>query len=242
MRMPSMIFYIALFQILVFSLFFSLEHLSPHYQHPKPKHFNIWWCCLGILSLAWLRVLFYYWSDISQGLIPLPSGMGIITQGAVFYFFYSLGNYWIHRFKHSNALVWRYTHRLHHAPSHMETKLSFFRHPFEVFINSVYIVGLGGIVFGVSVEVLCIALAIEGCLECFHHSNIKLPKHFRWLGHIIQTPEMHLVHHEYGLHRYNYSPFLWDTIFRTARHPNGWNKKLGFQNSHSVARYVLFEN
>ena len=36
----------------------------------------------------------------------------------------------------------------------------------------------------------------------FQHANVRTP---RWLGYVIQRPESHCVHHERGLHAYNYA-------------------------------------
>ena len=233
-----MVLQIAFVQLIVFFFFFSLERLIPHHNHPIPKQFGTWWTLLAIYSLVWLRVLFYFWVN------PIDSVFSInfsskFAEGILFYVIYSFGNYWLHRWKHSNRFLWLYIHRLHHSPSHMDSRLAFYRHPTEILFNTIYIVLLGKFCLNISVEALAIALAIEGCLECFHHSNIYFPKKWRWLGYVVQLPGMHLVHHEYGLHRYNYAPFLWDWVFSTINIPNSWDKKLGFKQSHIVTPFVF---
>ena len=125
---------------------------------------------------------------------------------------------------------------------HMQTLVAFFRHPLEMLLNTVYLLLLGIVIFGVSVEAIALALAIEGCLETFHHANIRISKKLYWLGNIIQLPHMHLVHHEYGLHRYNYSPFCWDAIFGTAAITHTWNQQLGFKDSNDTKKYFLLKN
>lgn len=51
----------------------------------------------------------------------------------------------------------------------------------------------------------------------FQHANIRTP---HWLGHLIQRPESHAVHHGRGIHRWNYSDLpLWDMVFGTYRNP-----------------------
>jgi sterol desaturase/sphingolipid hydroxylase (fatty acid hydroxylase superfamily) len=60
----------------------------------------------------------------------------------------------------------------------------------------------------------------------FQHANIKTP---RWLGYIVQRPESHCVHHERGVHRFNYSDLpLWDMVFGTFRNPAEWRGEAGF--------------
>ena len=34
-----------------------------------------------------------------------------------------------------------------------------------------------------------------------YHSNIKTPK---WFRYFIQTPELHSIHHQFGVHKYNF--------------------------------------
>ncbi len=122
----------------------------------------------------------------------------------------------------------------------METSIAFYKHPTEYILNSVIVITLGWF-FSVPVEAIAIALTIEGCLESFHHSNINIPKKFEWIGWIIQTPKMHLIHHEYGEHRYNYATFLWDTVFKTARVSTKWNGRLGFKSSFDTKSHVLLK-
>jgi len=51
----------------------------------------------------------------------------------------------------------------------------------------------------------------------FQHANLKTP---RWVGYLVQRPESHAVHHERGVHAYNYSDLpLWDMVFGTFRNP-----------------------
>ena len=68
----------------------------------------------------------------------------------------------------------------------METRLAFFRHPLEIFANTLYLILIGKLIMNVSVEVIMFALAIEGSLEIFHHSNIRLPRYLKFIGYIIQ--------------------------------------------------------
>lgn len=124
----------------------------------------------------------------------------------------------------------------------MQTLVAFFRHPLEIMMNTVYLLLIGKLVFGASIEAIALALAIEGCLETFHHANIRISKKFYWIGYIIQLPHMHLVHHEYGLHKYNYSPFCWDAIFGTVAISHKWNKRLGFADSNNIKKYFLLKN
>jgi sterol desaturase/sphingolipid hydroxylase (fatty acid hydroxylase superfamily) len=60
----------------------------------------------------------------------------------------------------------------------------------------------------------------------FQHVNIKTPQ---WLGYIVQRPESHSVHHQRGLHAYNYGDLpIFDIIFGTFRNPKDWQEEAGF--------------
>ncbi len=230
---------IAAVQIFVFCSFFFAERVFPNRNHPIPKRFTLWWLCLGLFGLMWLRLMLFIWPSLQDGLITISAPT--LVQGFIFYLVYSFGNYWFHRWKHRNSFLWNYFHKLHHSTSHMETRIAFYRHPLEILINTLYLIILGKIVFSLSFEVIAIALAIEGCLEAFHHANIKIPEKFSRLGYLIQLPDMHLVHHEYGLHRYNYAPFLWDSVFGTVKIPKQWDKRLGFARSAQISEFFFFK-
>ncbi len=229
-----MLMNIALVQAVVLSFFFLLEKTLPARQHNKKPYFHSWFTVVCLFGLIWLKVVLVIWLSLPfAGVLPI-NGLDAVAQGFIFYFFYSLGNYWFHRWKHANVFLWHYLHSFHHAPTHMETVIAFFRHPYEIIANTIYLILIGKILLGASPEAVAIALAIEGSLECFHHSNINIPKRLRWVGHIIQTPEMHIVHHERGVHKYNYGPFLWDWVFGTLSIPVDTNKPLGLKGAFSV--------
>jgi sterol desaturase/sphingolipid hydroxylase (fatty acid hydroxylase superfamily) len=46
---------------------------------------------------------------------------------------------------------------------------------------------------------------------------------------VIQRPESHCIHHQAGLHRYNFSDIpLWDMLGGTFRNPRRWEASCGF--------------
>lgn len=233
-----MLYTIACVQIAVFCAFFTLERMYPARIYPYTKNWAHWWVGIGVFALIWLRGVMTAWPGIPSLSAWSLSG---VRDGCLLYLIYSFGNYWIHRFKHTNRFLFRYVHYLHHSPTHMDTRVAFFRHPVEIFFNTLYLILIGKIIVNATFEVIIIALTIEGCLETFHHANIRTPHRFRWMGNIIQLPEMHLVHHEYGLHRYNYTPFLWDFVFGTVYIPAHWDKRLGFANSWKTKAMVFFD-
>lgn len=59
-----------------------------------------------------------------------------------------------------------------------------------------------GPLLGLTPEAAAVANVFLTFNAFFQHANIRTPQ---WLGYIIQRPESHGVHHQRGVHRYNYS-------------------------------------
>lgn len=225
-------------QLTVFLFFSILEFLSSKYKWNKPKNFNKFWLVVVIFSIFWFQVLAFLNSFFFYAFIQFSNPVVTVLFA---YLFYSFCNYWVHRFKHRHKILWQYFHKLHHSPPHMEAKISFYRHPVEVIFNTFVILFVAKI-FGLSIEMICAMLLIEGILECFHHSNIH-HNSFKYIDWLIQTPEMHLLHHEYKLHKYNYSPLaFWDLIFLTHKKPNYVVRRLGFSDSKKPLTYLFLKN
>ena len=69
----------------------------------------------------------------------------------------------------------------------------------------------------------CVML-VNGVAELFYHWNVRTP---RWVGYLVQRPESHCVHHQEGLHRYNYADLpVFDMMFGTFREPRGMGRPL----------------
>lgn len=230
---------IALIQISTFLLFYTLEYFYPNNKWTKTKKFNLLWSCIVVYSLMWMQVIIVLALNLPESYFNVELS---VINALLMYLAYSFVNYWIHRFKHSNRFLWRYFHKLHHSPEQMEVKLSYYRHPVELFFNTLVILAFTWF-FGLSVEFICIVLSIEGVLEIFHHSNIKMPQHITVIEKVIQTPRMHLAHHEYGIHKHNYSPVaLWDVIFNTHKAAEVPPERLGFSDSSMPFTYFFLKN
>ena len=62
--------------------------------------------------------------------------------------------------------------------------------------------------------------------EYFYHANLRSPS---WLRFLIQTPELHSVHHQLDVHAHNYSDIpLWDRLFGTYRDALEFAPRCGF--------------
>src|SRR5207244_8247915 len=63
-------------------------------------------------------------------------------------------------------------------------------------------------------------------MSIVQHLNVKTA-HF--IGFLVQRPEGHSVHHQRGLHAYNYGNLaIWDQVFGTFRNPKNFSELAGF--------------
>jgi sterol desaturase/sphingolipid hydroxylase (fatty acid hydroxylase superfamily) len=135
--------------------------------------------------------------------------------------------YWWHRIRHENYTMWLVFHQLHHSPERIETITSFFKHPLEIFANSVIMSILVYPILGLGIEANVWLSIFSALGEFFYHMNIKTPY---LLGFIIQRPESHRVHHDRNKRFcYNYSDFpLWDILGGTFYNPREDTCETGF--------------
>lgn len=137
-----------------------------------------------------------------------------------------------HRAIHRYDFLWKLFHQMHHSPERLDIPSAFYTGPWDTLmftlIGSVSFV----LILGLSAEAATIGVLFLTFLSLFQHSNIKTPV---WLGYFIQRPESHSIHHERGVHRYNYSDFpIYDIIFGTFKNPKNHAKKTGFYDGASI--------
>jgi sterol desaturase/sphingolipid hydroxylase (fatty acid hydroxylase superfamily) len=131
-----------------------------------------------------------------------------------------------HRTLHSVPALWRWLHQMHHSSERVDIWGALVFHPLDVvgfsFVGSLGLVGL----VGVSVPAAVITNATVFFISTVQHANIKTP---HWLGYLVGRPEMHGVHHQRGVHAYNYCdlPFI-DMLFGTFNNPKTWEAEAGF--------------
>lgn len=149
-----------------------------------------------------------------------PALQGLLAWVTGTFFFY-----WWHRLRHAGGF-WRVFHQLHHSPARIEVATSFYKHPIEILSDSI----LGAFVLypvcGVSLEGAFWNNFFAATGEYFYHANFKSP---RWLKYLIQTPELHSVHHQLGVHRYNFGDLpIWDRLFGTYKETDSFAPACGF--------------
>ena len=165
-------------------------------------------------------------------------GLGVLGGAALGYLVITFVFYWWHRWRHEVPWLWRWLHQVHHSPQRIEVITSFYKHPFEIVANSV--ISSGILYWGVGVGPAAATLAVlaTGLAELFYHWNVSTPY---WLGFLIQRPESHCVHHQEGLHAYNYADLpLWDALFGSLRNPRAWDDRCGFgEREHRLGAMLL---
>lgn len=169
----------------------------------------------------------YSWEGWLKGaslvdLSGLPQIAGVLIGYAVSSFIY----YWWHRARHEVPPLWRAFHQLHHSPSRIQLAMSFFKHPSEFIANSILSTMIAYPLLGLTLAQAGTLTVITALAEFFYHWNVRTP---RWLGWIIQRPEMHRIHHQRDRHTCNFADLpLIDLAFGTFRNPRNEEVECGF--------------
>lgn len=183
----------------------------------------------GVLWEDWMRAS-RPWSLDALG----PYGGALVGYLAITFVYY----FW-HRARHEVPFLWRWVHQVHHSPSRIEVIASFYKHPIEVAINGVLSSAVLYLLVGLGPEAATYAVLMTGLAELFYHWNVTTP---RWLGWLIQRPEMHRVHHARGRHRSNYSDLpLWDLLFGTFDNPARYEGDCGFEDERRLGAMLRGE-
>jgi sterol desaturase/sphingolipid hydroxylase (fatty acid hydroxylase superfamily) len=152
--------------------------------------------------------------------------LGIVGGALVGIVVSELAVYWAHRLHHRVPFLWRWIHQLHHSAERVDVFGAAYFHPFEIIEGTVVGVLIFNVVLGLAPEAAFFAAAWQAFNGIFQHGNIRTPT---WLGYFIQRPEAHAVHHERGVHGFNYANLpLWDILFGTFRNPAAWEGTAGF--------------
>lgn len=151
------------------------------------------------------------------GLWNAEAHLGVIGAAVMGYLVLTFVYYWWHRARHAHPWLWRFLHQVHHSPTRIEVATSFYKHPLEIAANSLLSGAILFIPCGLGPASATLTVLLCGFAELFYHWNVKTPY---WIGFLIQRPESHCVHHQRGVHAYNYSDLpLWDILFGTFHNP-----------------------
>lgn len=203
------------------------EHFWPAMKLPRV---HAWWprvllvnaVQLGITLLAgqtWNRwfgrfSLFH----LGDHLAPWPCAI-------IVYVFSTFVFYWWDR--HESPFLWRVLHQIHHSARRLEIFTSFYKHPLEIWLNSIISAVIVYTLFGCETEAAAYYTLLIAAGEMFYHWNIKTP---HWLDYVFQRPESHRVHHQFRHHTNNFADLpIWDILFGTFRNPAIFRGRCGYE-------------
>jgi sterol desaturase/sphingolipid hydroxylase (fatty acid hydroxylase superfamily) len=222
------------------AFFMIIERVFPARELPKVKG---WWLRVTIINAFYASLVIlggYTWDPLFQK-IKLGSffdNTHPIFAAAVCYVLITFVYYWWHRARHRSTFLWRIFHQLHHSPARIETITSLYKHPAEILINTFITSTCAYIILGLNLVQVQWTLFFMAVAEYIYHVNIRTP---HWLGYFFQRPEMHRVHHQRGLHRYNYSDLpIFDMMFGTFKNPIDQELEcgLGIHNEESIGKLI----
>lgn len=236
-------FYIYPALALLFIGIFCREVIAPASRNSCDHRWLILSTCSAVATIATTLLIGYVFSQkikqhawISSAEL-LPDGV----IGLLSFFLTSFVFYWWHRATHKFDVLWRLFHQLHHSAKRVEALTAFYAHPLDS-AAAVLISGFSSyVVLGASPLAAGLALLLTGVFDLFLHSDLVTP---RWLGVLVQRPEMHTAHHAYGHHAQNYGLPLWDMLFGTWVNPAQRAQNLGFdeEKSQRITDMLMFRD
>jgi len=217
-----------------------LERIIPDRMLPQVKS---WWLRVGLINVMQLSIVMLgmftwdMWFKTHQ--LYLLAGMPNFVLGFLAYLVITFIFYWWHRIRHDSYFLWNVFHQLHHSASRLETITSFYKHPVEIVVNSLFMSSIAYLLLGLNVEAVAWSVVYSSFGEFFYHMNIKTPY---WVGFLFQRPEMHKIHHKEGVHYNNFSDIpLWDMLFGTFENPKSYDAhRCGFKDEKERKFWQIF--
>lgn len=211
-----------------FIVMLLIELIWPARKFPKVRHWH------------WIGIGLFFYGAAMNTVLPLLipedwlrehrlfnlSAVGVLPSVLIGHMIITFATFTWHRASHEFNPLWRGFHQMHHSPRHLNIYAANCSHPTDLVMYILLPVLTALFILGVDP----LAAAILGNLGAFNaffqHWNVRTPQ---WIGYLFQRPEAHCIHHQRGLHRYNYSDFpLWDILFGTFRNPKTWEGETGF--------------
>jgi sterol desaturase/sphingolipid hydroxylase (fatty acid hydroxylase superfamily) len=229
---------VALFAML--ALFMVVEAVHPVRRFERVRGWRLKCLLFMPMVIAVSASIPYVMSPLFHDIKLLPGHrLGIVGGTIVGIVVSEFVVYWAHRLHHRVSVLWRWIHQLHHSAERVDVFGSAYFHPLEIMEGTAVGVVMFNAVLGLAPEAALLAALWQAFNGVFQHANIKTPV---WLGYIVQRPEAHAVHHERGVHAFNYANLpLWDLVFGTFRSPEAWQGDVGFYagSSKLTARMLL---
>ena len=217
----------------VYLLMIALDFAAPARPFPKVRLWRLKGVAFMVTFVALSIVLPLFWdAHFAEHRVIDATGLGTWAGAVVGLFAYQLVSYGWHRLMHRTPFLWRWFHQMHHSAERVDVFGAFYFSPLDMLgwtlIASVSLV----LLVGVTPEAAILVSTLLTFTGFFTHSNVRTP---RWLGYIIQRPENHAIHHERGVHAYNYADIsVIDMIFGTFKNPERWEGVGGFYDGAST--------
>lgn len=211
----------------IFTVIFTREVIAPASGASCDKRWRIYAGGLNAANLTVVvaaGVLFKGWID-GHSLLGLGDRLGVGWGSLATFLCSSLVAYGYHRAVHGSDRLWRWVHQLHHSPTRIEALTAFYVHPFDALLASLLNAMVAYVVLGVHAPAAGLALLYVALFNLIAHADLSTP---RWLGFVVQRPEMHRLHHERGVHANNYGLPIIDMMFGTWRNPGTVDVECGF--------------
>lgn len=205
---------------------FALERIFPARPLPKVS----WWVLKGFIGFVLFGVIntfvpAFVAEQMTRRVMPVNlqflglAGVPLVLIAS------DMVSYWVHRGLHRFHFVWRWTHQMHHSAERLDVPGAAYFHPFDIVVQ-IGVPTAFVVLLGVTADAAALAGFVGFFLAIFQHLNVKTP---RWLGWVVLRPEQHSIHHQRGVHAYNYGNFAFmDLIFGTFRNPEGFSAEQGF--------------
>lgn len=231
------------FLALMFVAIFTREVIAPASRNHCDRRWLLISTGLGVATVAVTLLVGYMMSEFisEHALTEAGAKLPAPVVGLLSFLITSFVFYWWHRLTHYSNLLWRVFHQLHHSATRVEALTAFYAHPLDT-AGAVLISAFSSyFILGADSVAAAVALLLTGAFDLFLHSDMPTP---RWVGYVIQRPEMHTVHHQRGHHAQNYGLPIWDLLFGTWVNPAQRRTDLGFDSdkTHRLSDMLLLRD
>jgi sterol desaturase/sphingolipid hydroxylase (fatty acid hydroxylase superfamily) len=225
------------------AFFFILERVLPGRPLPHSRNWYLRALLVNFVQLGITLSLARLWTDIfgTQSVFDIAAWEMPAVEGIFGWFVGTFVFYWWHRLRHHSGF-WLIFHQIHHSPSRIEVLTSFYKHPVEIAFNSTLTAVILFPILGCSILATFWYNFFAATGEYIYHANYKSPK---WLRYLIQTPELHSIHHQLDVHKYNFSDIpIWDRLFGTYKDTVSFMPECGFpnQNEERLGEMLVFKD
>lgn len=169
-----------------------------------------------LVAIGLLRLMGHYGLQ-AESLWPHHWNIGL--QTILMVLIADFFRYWLHKFSHENATLWK-LHAVHHSPKKLYWLNVGRFHPIEKALQFLFD-AMPFILVGISEEVLALYFIFYGINGFFQHCNIEL--RMGVLNYVISGPQLHRWHHSRKIQEsntnYGNNIIIWDLVFGTYFFP-----------------------